>query len=570
MFVLTIQARIRAVEVYKVLSSDIYSKSQMPRSQGKVFIIGAGPGGHDHLTVVGQNLLAKADVILYDALINPELLNLAQKTCLLISVGKRGKGPSTSQSDINLLLVEHCQRGQQVVRLKSGDPFVFGRTASEILALHAAECPVEILPGISSALAAPLFAGIPLTDARYSQNFTVLSAHEPDRLNWSGLASLDTLIILMGGRQLTRVIDHLRQHGQPLHHPIAVIRWGGWGHQRVWTGTLGTIVSQTEGEALSPCVIVVGKVVLLRQTLGLGDNEISQDVLMDAAQRLKMDAISAEPLTNLSLSGKTILVTRAAAQSQAFSQSLALAGAEVMDMPALIIAPPSSWEELDAAIATLDQFDWLILTSGNGVTGFLERLFHQGKDARALASLKIAVVGRKTAKALNQQGLQADYIPPDYVADALVDHFPSAETLAGQTLLFPRVESGGRDVLVKQFTARGATVVEVAAYQSCCPQTVDSRVIEALQNQSIDVVTFASSKTVRYFHQLIEQSVGTESNSPSAQDWQWHEPLTIASIGPQTSLTCRQIFGRVDIEAEEYTLEGLTQGIIRHFRSPPA
>lgn len=528
--------------------------------QGKVVILGAGPGEQNHLTVVGKNLLAEADVILYDALIDPKLLNLAKKTCLQLPVGKRGKGPSTSQADINQWLVDYCRQGQQVVRLKSGDPFVFGRTASEILALHSAGCPVEVLPGLSSALAAPLFAGIPLTDAQCSQHFTVLSAHDPGSLDWPVLVQLDTLVILMGGRQLDTVVRQLRRHGQPPHHPIAIIRCGGWRQQQVWTGTLASILSQTHGESLSPCVMVVGQVVTLRSQLGLSFPANTQYSHSDASARSTMSVHASA--SDLPLCGKTILVTRAVAQSAAFSHSLVAAGAEVMDMPALAIGPPSSWEALDDAIATLDRFDWLILTSANGVTGFLGRLSHAGLDTRALAGLKIAVVGRKTAKTLEKRGLKADYIPPDFVADSLVKHFPDGGSLGGQTLLFPRVESGGRDVLVKQLTAKGANVVEVAAYQSRCPDQIEPGVVAALQRQAVDVVTFASSKTVRYFYQLVQQAQKDETAQMLEQ---WLAPLTIASIGPQTSLTCQEIFGHVDIEAQEYTLDGLMQSIVQHF-----
>lgn len=546
------------------MSSDRRPRAQTPKAGGKVFILGAGPGKHNHLTVLGQNLLAEADVILYDALIHSELLKLTKKNCLRIPVGKRGKGLSTLQADINQLLVNYCQQGKQVVRLKSGDPFVFGRTTSEILALKAAGCPVMVFPGLSSALAAPLLAGIPLTDLQFSSHFTVLSGHEPDRLNWSVLAQLDTLVILMGGQQLAKVIAYLQEHGQSPDRPIAIIRQGGWQEQQVWTGTLADILSQTQGESLSPCVIVVGEVVTLRQTLG-SLSPVDIDVSFGRSS-VNMGTDFSMALADRPLLGKIVLVTRAATQSQAFSQSLVDAGATVMEMPTLTIGPPSSWAGLDGAIASLDQFDWLILTSANGVTGFLERLCHQGKDTRTLASLQIAVVGRKTAKTLEQYGLKADYIPPDYVADALVESFPGREALARQKFLFPRVESGGRDVLVQQFTAQGATVVEVAAYESGCPDSVDPKVIEAFEQQTIDVVTFASSKTVRYFQQLIQQEAIAQAGDRAQQTWQqWLAPLTIASIGPQTSLTCQQVLGRVDIEAQEYTLEGLTQSIIDHF-----
>lgn len=516
---------------------------------------------------MAQNLLAQADVILYDALIDPELLNRAQKTCLKISVGKRGKGPSTTQAEIDRRLVEYCYQGYQVVRLKSGDPFVFGRTSSEVLALKAAGCPVAVYPGLSSALAVPLLAGIPLTDAHCGQHFTVVSAHAPAQLNWSVLAQLDTLVILMGGRQLDSIVTQLRQYGRPADYPVAVIQWGGRRQQQVWIGTLATIGAETPEGSLSPCVIVVGKVVSLRAALGLSFSATtayahrSNNVAPFTAP-LTMDASTLR--SNLPLTGKTILVTRAVAQSPAFRQSLQSKGAKVIEMPALEIGPPSSWADLDVAIATLDRFDWLILTSANGVTGFLERLFEAGLDTRALACLKIAVVGRKTAQTLEKQGLKADYIPPNFIADALVEHFPEGTQLEGQTLLCPRVEQGGRAVLVQQLTAKGATVVEVAAYQSRCPAQMEPTALQALAAQRIDLVTFASSKTVRYFYQLVQQATQDQAAQVAKQ---WLAPLVIASIGPQTSLTCQEVLGRVDIEAQEYTLEGLTQSIVNHYQA---
>ena len=254
----------------------------------------------------------------------------------------------------------------------------------------------------------------------------------------------------------------------------------------------------------------------------------------------------AKPLT-----GKTILVTRAAGQSGEFTRLLQQAGATVIEMPTLEIGPPSSWEGLDHAIAQIETFDWLILTSTNGVDYLFERLLAQGKDARALDRTKIAVVGKKTAQSLKQRNLQPDFIPPDFVADSLVEHFP--ESLAGKKVLFPRVESGGREVLVQQLTAQGAEVIEVAAYESRCPDAIASVALDALSQQAVDIITFASSKTVKNFCHLLGASLSIEKL----------DGVIIASIGPQTSATCEQLLGRVDVEAEEYTLEGLTQAIIK-------
>lgn len=250
----------------------------------------------------------------------------------------------------------------------------------------------------------------------------------------------------------------------------------------------------------------------------------------------------------LPLTGKTILVTRAAGQSSQFTKLLHQQGATVLEMPAIEITPPSSWEMLDRAMTDLDQFDWLILTSANGIDFFFERLTAQGYPLQALQYLKIAVVGQKTAATLARHQLQPDFIPPDFVADSLVAHFPDAERLPELKILFPRVETGGREVLVKELTAKGATVVEVAAYQSGCATNMPSDVATALQNNQIDIITFASSKTAQCVHQLLD------SLPPN---------LCIASIGPQTSATCQQVFGRVDLEAEDYTLEGLTQAIVK-------
>ncbi|PSN77876.1 uroporphyrinogen-III synthase [filamentous cyanobacterium CCP4] len=247
-----------------------------------------------------------------------------------------------------------------------------------------------------------------------------------------------------------------------------------------------------------------------------------------------------------------MLITRATEQSSAFADLLSAQGATVVDFPALEIRSPSSWAGLDEAIAVLSTFSWLILSSANAVNFFIDRLLDQGQDLRALRGLKIAVVGRKTAAVLKRRGLVPDFVPPDFVADSMVDHFP--ESVAGRLLLFPRVESGGREVLVQEFTAAGAEVVEVAAYESGCPATADPEALAALKRGLVDVITFASSKTVTHAVQLLEQGLGKG----------WRDVLNgvaIASIGPKTSDTCRELLGRVDIEPAEYTLDGLTEAI---------
>lgn len=495
---------------------------------GKVYLMGAGPGRLDYLTLRAKDLLAHAEVLVYDALIDQQILQWVPSSCLKVDVGKRGGLPSTKQETINQLLVNYCQEGKRVVRLKGGDPLIFGRVYPEMRSLHDARCDFELVPGITSALAAPLLAGIPLTDKDLGRCFAVLSGHDTNILDWSALAKIDTLVILMGGKSLSTIIEQLQAHGRSSTEPIAIIQNCSLVTQQIWTGTLADILNQTQGVSLSPSIIIIGQVVHLR-------------IMPDS----------------LPLSGQTILVTRAAEQSSQFTHLLLEQGANVVEMPALEIRPPSSWQELDHAIALLNQFDWLILTSANGVEYFFNRLATLGKDSRALAGVKIAVVGKKTAAMLKQHGIQPDFIPPEYVADSLCDHFP--ERLERKKILFPRVETGGREILVKDLSQRGATVIEVAAYESGCPEKIDLQAWTALQQHKIDIITFASSKTVQNFYTLIHQV----SNSPLTL----LENLCIASIGPQTSKACLELLGRVDLEAQEYTLEGLTDAIIQSIES---
>jgi len=263
------------------------------------------------------------------------------------------------------------------------------------------------------------------------------------------------------------------------------------------------------------------------------------------------------PNSELPLAGTTILITRAAGQSSEFRDLLQQQGAKVLEMPALEIGPPSSWDALDHAIVNLHYFNWLVLTSTNGVDYFFERLQAQGKDPRILAGIKIAVVGKKTAACLKKYNLSADFIPPDFVADSLVEHFP--EKIENQKILFPRVETGGREVLVQELTAKGAEVIEVPAYQSRCPSSIPAEVLAALQQDSVNVITFASSKTVQYFCQLVAAHLPLDKL----------QRVCLASIGPQTSKSCQKLLGRVDLEAAEYTLGGLAQAIVEWWLKRP-
>jgi uroporphyrinogen III methyltransferase / synthase len=506
---------------------------------GKVYIVGAGPGDLAYLTIRAQQILTQAEVLIYDALVDRSLLNLVPANCLVVDVGKRGGKPSMPQSEIDLLLVEYAQTANTVVRLKSGDPFIFGRVTAELDALIAANCEYEVVPGLSTALVAPLLAGIPLTDPVLSRGFAVITAHFPDDLDWDAVARMQTIVILMGTRTLSEIVAQLLKHDRSPTTPIAIIRWAGTPQQQVWVSDLEGAISTTANVELSPSVIIVGQVVRLRAYLNVGVQTSPITPNLAALDRPNFPAIL----------GKNVLVTRAARQAGEFTQMLRSRGAQVIEMPTLEIVPPTSWQELDLAIDRVQDFDWLILTSSNAVDYFFDRLHHAGKDSRALAGIDIAVVGQKTDTALRQHGITADFIPPDFIADALVSNFPTSP--AGQSILFPRVETGGREVLVQQFTNLGANVVEVPAYQSRCPIEVDPIALAALRHRQVDIITFASSKTVKHFCQLIGNKL------PPG----WQEHVIIASIGPQTSASCRSLLGKVDIEATEYTLPGLVTAL---------
>jgi uroporphyrinogen III methyltransferase/synthase len=493
---------------------------------GKVYLVGAGLGGRAGLTQGALEILRQAEAIWIDELVDERLLAELPPQAQVW----RRSGEASLQQGI-LWLIQRCREGKQVVHLKSGDPLIFGRAREEIQALREAGCPFEIWPGLSSALAGPLWAGIPLTDKHLSRVFAVLTAHDLEALPWSALAQLDTLVILMGSRQRQHIGARLVESGIPADRPVALIWGAGQAEQQVWVGTLAEL-QQGESQAKLPGLLVVGEVVRLRQDFLPGIPPLPPPA---------------------PLAGKTVLVTRSEGQSPAFCELLQAQGARVLEMPTLVIQPPTSWDPLDTAIANLEQFDWLLLTSANGVQAFFERLHRQGRDSRALHPVQVAVVGSKTASVLAQYGIRPDLMPSEFVAEALLPIWP--QPVQGQRILFPRVESGGREELVQGLRQRGAEVVEVAAYQSACPAAADPQVLEALKAHQVDILTFASSKTVQHFAHLIQQAgLGPEI---------WDPPVQIAAIGPKTAATCKAAFGRVDIAAQEYTLEGLVEALIQ-------
>ncbi len=494
-------------------------------SLGTVYLVGAGIGGREGLTLKALKVLQQADVVLVDDLVDPQIFAELLPQVEIIPVGKRGGYPSMAQSEINAHMITACQAGQQVVRLKSGDPWIFGRVVDELEALQAAGCPVVVIPGISSVLAGPEYAGIPLTHKTLSRCIGVITGHEWSTLKWSALAELDTLVIVMGTRTLAEISQQLIQAGRPPETPTALIYKAGYPEQQCWIGSLQTLPQRLPSQSLSPAVIVVGQCVDLKDSLSV-----------------------ATPLPPaLPLAGKTVLVTRSDTQASTLTQLLHDQGARVIEMPTIAIIPPSSWTPLDQAIANLKSLDWLILTSANAVTYFFKRLQAQHLDSRSLGGIQIAVVGLKTAAVLSHYGIKPDLVPDEFVADALLDVWPQTTP---QKVLFPRVESGGRDSLVKGLRDLNADVIEVAAYQSVCPDHIDPSSLRALTSERVDILTFASSKTVKHFQQLLQ-----------AQHFDFAKlaKTTIAAIGPQTAKTCVEVLGRVDRIPTEYTLERLVQ-----------
>ena len=510
---------------------------------GKVFIVGAGIGGVEFLTVRARDLIGAAEVIISDALVDGCLLELAPPDANRLIAGKRGGQASIQQAEINQMLVQYCLQGKRVVRLKSGDPWIFGRSLPEILALQEAGCEWEVVAGISSAIAAPMLAGIPLTEVESSSCFAVMTGHDLSRLPWEAIAQIPTLVILMGTNNLMGLLEKLRE-GKDADTAIAIVRWSGRVDQQIWTGTLADIQSKLPSGSLSPSVIVIGEVVKFHEQL--------------SSPRLQ--TVASFEQEKLPLQGKTILVTRSAGQASLFADLLTSQGASVIEMPTLTIAPPTSWQMLDQAIADLNSYNWLILTSANAVESFFGRLQKSGKDSRALHLLKVAVVGRKTAEVLANYGIKPDLVPTDFVADALVEALiKQNHVLTNQKMLFPRVESGGREILVEQLQQHGAIVDAIAAYESRCPEAIDPVALTAIQNQRLDAIAFASSKTVKHFCLLLDRVAPQET-------WQvWIARVKIASIGPQTSKTCDELIGRVDCEALEFTLNGLVDAIGKSF-----
>ena len=499
-----------------------------------IYLVGAGPGDPGLLTRRGAEVLQKADVVIYDRLANPALLKLAPEHAECIHVGKLPGRQRLKQAGVMALLLEKAQTGKLVVRLKGGDPFIFGHGGEEGAALRAAGMSFEVIPGVTSAMAVPAYAGIPLTHREVGPAFTVISAHhEPaaSSLDYDALANFaknTTLVILMGVRTLPKVVAALAAGGLPLDTPVATTQWGTHSRQRTATGTLGTIVSEVEKQGIkSPAVTIIGEVVSYRERLRW------------------FDLLEQRPLL-----GTRVVVTRARQQASSFSHRLRQLGAEPIELPAIRIVPPADeYAALDQAIADLTQYNWILFTSVNGVHHFWQRLMKSGQDARKLGHLRIAAIGSATAKALREYSILADLVPKEFVAESLLDALRN-ETISHQHFLLPRADIA-RNMLPEGLRAAGAEVTEVDAYRTVLGQP-DASTIAALQDGA-DIITFTSSSTVRNFMALLATEGMTELVKQAI----------IATIGPITTRTAHKLGLSVSIQAETYTIAGLTEALVK-------
>ncbi|MBW1897103.1 MAG: uroporphyrinogen-III C-methyltransferase, partial [Deltaproteobacteria bacterium] len=451
-----------------------------------------------------------------------------------VYVGKKGGGHTLPQDKINDLIVEKANAGLTVVRLKGGDPFIFGRGGEEAEELAAAGVPFEIVPGVTSAIAAPAYAGIQLTHRRYNTSVAFITGHEDptkaeSTIDWSKLATgVGTLVFLMGVKNLPNITDNLMAAGRDPKTPVALIRWGTTPQHTVVTGTLETIVGEAESAKLKPpAIIVVGDVINLRKTLNWFEKR---------------------PLL-----GKTIVVTRARAQASDLVDRLSNLGAECLECPTIKIVPPQDWAPLDEAIDNLHTYDWLVFTSVNGVGFFFERLYEKGKDVRALKDIRTAAIGPATAERLGDFGLKSDIVPETYRAESIVEAFEK-EPVEGKRILLPRAEEA-RPILPVELRKMDAVVDEIVAYRTEQAHENAGLLIKRLEEGSIDLITFTSSSTVKNFKALLPQDKFEELM----------KGVTIASIGPITSDTAKELGFKMDIEADEFTIPGLCSAILKHY-----
>ena len=500
-------------------------------SRGKVYLVGAGPGDRGLITVKGLECIKTAEVIVYDALVDERILDEVKADAELIYVGKTYEGHTMEQGEINALLVAKAREGKTIVRLKGGDPFIFGRGGEEVEALAAEDIAFEVVPGISAGVAAPAYAGIPVTHRGLASSLALVTGHEDltkskSSIAWEKLATgVDTLVFFMGFGNLAQIADELVKNGRSPTTPVALIREGTRPSQQVITGTLDNIVALAEeGSFKPPVIIVVGEVVKLREIARWFDTR--------------------------PLFGKRVLVTRSRHQASVLSNLLAEQGAQPIEMPVIATEEIPDNQALDDAIKSLSEYQWVVLTSANGVEAFFSRVIALGMDAREFKGIKVCAIGPATAAALENHGLRTDYMPPVYTVEGIIAGFESKD-IHNARILIPRAEmvDGG---LVQRLTEMGAKVEQISAYR-VVPAADDASIArgkQMLREGNIDVVTFASSSTVRNLVSLL----GDEREILKS--------ATIACIGPVTAATAAELGLRADIVARKHSTPGLVEAMV--------
>ena len=506
---------------------------------GKVYLVGAGPGDPGLITLRGKYLLEHAEVVVYDYLANPKLLGYAPKDAQLIYAGKKGGGlHAFTQEGINQLLVDHARQGKMVVRLKGGDPFIFGRGAEEIEELVAESIDFEVVPGVTSATAAATYAGIPITHRGYTASVAFVTGHEDpakesSNISWEKLATgAGTIVVYMGIKTLPAITQKLIEHGRSPDTPVAVVRWASTPQQRSVVGTLSTICEVVrQADIKPPALIIVGEVVTLRSTI---------------------DWFERRPLF-----GRRVVVTRTREQASDLVAQLEEQGAEVLEYATIHIEPVDDYRIVDAAIAEIGRYQWLLFTSINAVTHFFRRLFALGHDSRLLSGVSIAVVGKATADELGKYGLKADLMPDKFTGEGLAEALLQTG-MRGSRILLPRaLRASG--ILPEMLADAGAHVTIAPVYRNVPLPDHGEALRDQLLEGSIDAITFTSSSTVTNFLSLIDAASGDELRRLLGK-------TAIAAIGPITADTIRNHGLPVDIQPERYTINDMVRAIVAHYR----
>src|SRR6266516_1589916 len=493
---------------------------------GKVYLVGAGPGDLGLVTLRAKERIENADVIVYDHLANPEILGWAREDAEIIYAGKEAGESQLSQQEINALLIEKAREGKQVVRLKGGDPFVFGRGAEEAKAIADVGVPFEVVPGITSAIAGPAYAGIPMTHRAHNSHVTFFTGHEDpakseSALDYAALARLGgTQVMLMGVERLGSITSEMMKHGVRSDLPVALVRCATTGQQETLTGSLSDIAQKAVASNFkAPAVVIFGEVVALRDNLNWYEKR---------------------PLL-----GKRIVITRTRKQSSVLSNKLRALGAHVIELPTIRIEPPSDLREFAELVQDVHVYDWIVFTSANGVEAFFDIFFKLYDDARVIGGVRIAAIGPATAQRVKDFHLHVDLQPDEFVAEAVVREFKKQGSIENLRILLVRAEKA-RDTLLKELSALGAIVDEGFAYRTV-PETRDtSGARRQLAEDGADLITFTSSSTVENFLAL---------------GLSWPQGMRIASIGPITSKTVRDQGLKVDVEARRHDINGLVQAI---------